>query len=262
MHAVKCNYPAAWDHANVYILSDLHIGDPKCDMDDVNKQIKQVEEDPCGLCVLNGDLMNTATRSGISDIYSETLPPMEQLQRVIELLTPIKDKIIGVTSGNHEDRVWNNDGVDITRFMCQQFKIEDRYDPDGVVIFLRFGTKNSHAQKRTVKTGWTYSIYMTHGRGGGRKEGAKAIRLADMASTVDTDIYIHSHTHLPMIMSTGFYRIHESQKSIEKVDKLFVNSSGSLEYGGYSQKNEFKPAAIRHPVIHLDGGEKCARATL
>ena len=38
-----------------------------------------------------------------------------------------------------------------------------------------------------------YTIYTTHGRGGGRKEGAKAIRLADMASIVDADIYIHSH---------------------------------------------------------------------
>ena len=33
---------------------------------------------------------------------------------------------------------------------------------------------------------------------------AKAIRLADMASIVDADIYIHSHTHLPMIMKQAY----------------------------------------------------------
>lgn len=262
MRIVKCNYPASWEHANVYILSDLHIGDPKCNMDDVYRQIRQVKEDPYGLCVLNGDLVNTATRSSISDIYSETISPMEQLETVVSLFEPIKDRVIGATSGNHEDRIWNSDGVDIVRFMCKQLRIEDRYDPDAVVIFLRFGTKNGHDSHGHKNTTLVYSFYMTHGRGGGRKEGAKAIRLADMASIIDADIYIHSHTHLPMIMSNAFYRVHEVSKSVEKVDKLFVNSSGSLDYGGYSEKNEFKPAASRHPVIHLDGRNKLARATL
>ena len=45
-----------------------------------------------------------------------------------------------------------------------------------------------------------------------RKEGAKMIRLADMTTVVNTDIYIHSHTHLPAIM--GIDRLKSTPKTL------------------------------------------------
>lgn len=107
-----------------------------------------------------------------------------------------------------------------------------------------------------------YSIYATHGSGGGRKEGAKAIRLADMAAIVDADIYVHSHTHLPMIMKQAFYRTSPSNCSIAKVSKLFVNTGATLDYGGYGQAQEFKPSSHETPVIHLEASHKRMSATL
>ena len=107
-----------------------------------------------------------------------------------------------------------------------------------------------------------YSFHVTHGSGGGRKEGAKAIRLADMASIVDCDIYIHSHTHLPMIMKQGFYRTDISNGVVKKVDKLFVNTSAQLDYGGYGEASEFKPSSKHCPVIYLSGKDKIFSARL
>ena len=101
-----------------------------------------------------------------------------------------------------------------------------------------------------------YTLYLLHGSGGGRKEGAKAIRLADMASIVDSDIYIHSHTHLPMIMKQGFYRIDVRNSTVEFVNKLFVNTAANLNYGGYGEAQEFKPSSKDTPVIHLNGTKK------
>lgn len=262
MYVVNCKYPTTWDHANLYILSDFHIGDPHADMEDVYAQLQQIQEDPNALFVINGDLINTALKNSVSDVYSELLSPMEQIRTMVDLLRPISKKLIGATSGNHEDRVAKNDGVDITRLICRELKVEDRYDPDGVMIFLTFGLRPAHDRHGRHLQGLTYSIYMTHGRGGGRKEGAKAIRLADMASIVDADIYIHSHSHLPMVMAESMFRVHESSHTVEEVDKLFVNSSSSLNYGGYGQKNEYKPQSKRHPIIHLTGERKLARATL
>ena len=107
-----------------------------------------------------------------------------------------------------------------------------------------------------------YTIYATHGSGGGRKEGAKAIRLADMAAIVDADVYVHSHTHLPMVMKQTFYRSDVFNCAAPKVSKLFVNTGAALDYGGYGQAQEFKPASIATPVIHLFSGEKRATATM
>ena len=270
MHTIKAEYPTDWEDANIYVCADWHIGDQHCDMQAVKSQIAQIQNDPHGLCILNGDLINTALKTSVSDIYGEVLAPMEAITQLVDLLSPIKDKIIGVTTGNHEARVYRNDGVDIMRLVCRQLDVEDRYNPDGVLIFLRLGTqsptKKGAAYNSTGKVERNprqlFTIYVTHGSGGGRKEGGKAIRLADMAAVVDSDIYIHAHTHLPMIMRESFYRTSTANNTARLVDKLFVNTASFLDYGGYGQAQEFKPSSKLTPTIHLNPLKALATATL
>ena len=90
----------------------------------------------------------------------------------------------------------------------------------------------------------------------------KAIRLADMASIVDADVYIHSHTHLPMVMKQGFYRTCEANRSVAPVSKLFVNTAAALNYGGYGEIQEYKPTSKDSPVIYLDGHKRGMTARL
>ena len=243
------------------MLADHHDGDPHCDQGELQHRIDQAAADPYGLIILNGDLMNTALRHSVSDVYGEIASPMEQIGRMVGMLKPVAHKVIGATTGNHENRAYKESGLDIMRLVCRELQIEDRYAPEGLLIFLRFGQKRKdrHLDRRSLQ--W-YTIYATHGSGGGRKEGAKAIRLADMAAIVDADVYVHSHTHLPMIMKQAFFRVDVSNRSAQIVPKLFVNTGAALRYGGYGQAQEFKPASTETPVIHLTSGDKKATATL
>jgi predicted phosphodiesterase len=264
MQAVRADFPTDWPYANVYTLADLHIGDPHCDESEVLARVKAVQDDPYGLCILNGDLMNTALRTSVSDVYGEVLSPMQQIAYLVNMLRPIAGKIIGVTAGNHENRVYRNDGIDVTRLVCRELGIEEKYAPEGILIFLRFGTrsaKSGHVNDGRNPRQW-YSIYATHGSGGGRKEGAKAIRLADMNAMVDADIFVHSHVHLGMIMKESYYRVDSSNCVVKPVDKLFVCTGAALDYGGYGQAQGFKPASKATPVIHLDAKRKRMSATL
>ena len=262
MYCIRADYPNDWEYANIYTLADLHVGDSHTVYAEVERRIDEIKNDPYGLCVLNGDLMNTALKNSVSDIYGELLKPMQQINHMVELLKPIAGKIIGITTGNHENRVYRNDGIDIMRIACRELGIEDKYSPEGILIFLRFGTRNGHDRHRGQNPAQWYTIYATHGSGGGRKEGAKAIRLADMASIVDADIYIHSHTHLPMLMKNRYYRSSPANCSASCVERLFVNTGAALDYGGYGQSQEFKPASLSTPVIHLQANTKYATATL
>jgi hypothetical protein len=83
-----------------------------------------------------------------------------------------------------------------------------------------------------------------------------------MAAIVDADVYVHGHTHLPMILKQSYFRTSNQMCSVQLVEKLFVNSGAALDYGGYSQSYEFKPASKGNPVIHLDARDKHATATL
>ena len=249
MKVVKIDLPKTLKSIELHTFADLHIGDKNCDMELIRNRINHIKETPNAYCILNGDIINNATKTSVSDCYAEELTPMEQLERFTELFEPIKDRILAVTSGNHENRTYIKEGIDITALCVKQLGLTDKFGKEGVFVFLRFGEQNSHREFRPVR----YMIYATHGSGGGRKEGAKAIRLADMASIVDADIYIHSHTHLPMIMKQAYYRTSTTNSSVECVDKLFVNTSSCLNYGGYGQVFEFKPNSKDTPVIYLDG---------
>jgi hypothetical protein len=201
---------------------------------------------------LNGDILDNASRSSIGDIETRELNIMGQIQYGVELFEPIKDKILCITNGNHENRAYRKEGIDISKMVALQLGIGDVYSPAAALLFLRFGKQSSHRNNRRVR----YTLLCNHGSGGGRKEGAKAIRLADMASIVDADIYIHSHTHLPMIMKQGFFRVDQNNSAVANVTKLFVNTSSNLDYGGYGEAQEFKPNSKDTPVIYLNGVKK------
>ena len=252
MKVIKAYLPKELTTVELHTFADEHIGDEHCDMARVLERIEYVKKTPNAYCILNGDIMDNATKTSIGDTYTQVFNPMEQLQRAVELFSPIKDKILLITHGNHENRTYKKEGINLSSLMASQLGLSDKYSPTSAVLFIRFGQGNNHTHFRRQ---W-YTIYALHGSGGGRKEGAKAIRLADMASIIDCDIYIHSHTHLPMIMKQGFHRIDTSNSAVTFVNKLFVNTAANLKYGGYGEAGEFKPSSMHTPVIYLSGTDK------
>lgn len=264
MKVIKSDLSEELTHIELHIFADEHMGDENCDMQRLKERIKYIEDTPNAFCVINGDIMDNATKTSIGDTYTQTINPMEQIANAVEIFSPIKHKILAISHGNHEARTYRKEGIDLSAIMAVRLDLIDKYTPTSALLFLRFGKstcrKESNGSGKYRKI--CYTLYMLHGSGGGRKEGAKAIRLADMASIVDTDIYIHSHTHLGMIMKQGFYRIDPRNNTVAFVDKLFVNTASNLNYGGYGEAQEFKPSSKQTPVIYLNGRKKEMTATL
>lgn len=264
MRVVKVDLPSDMKQAEIHVGADWHLGDPYCREDIVRARIEAVRNKDNAYLIMNGDVLNNATKFSVSDIYAEKESPMQQIHHAIDLLSPIKDKVIAVTSGNHCNRTYRNDGIDLMEIVCRELGISDKYSQTSCMVFVRLGKdttggKNSKSEHRKH----CYTIYALHGSGGGRKEGAKAIRLADMASIIDASVYIHSHTHLPMIMKQSFFQTIQTSSSVKKVDRLFVNTGATLEYGGYACAQEFKPATCNAtPVIYLSGEKYNATASL
>lgn len=265
MKVIKIDLPRELSSMELHIFADEHLGDEHCDVKRLLQRIEYVKNTPSAYCILNGDIVDNATRTSIGDVYAQEFNPMEQLKRAVELFEPIKDKILLVTHGNHENRTYKKEGINLSYLVAAQLGLTDRYTPTSAVMFLRFG-QHVHGRKEDNGSGEyrkiRYTIYALHGSGGGRKEGAKAIRLADLASIIDTDIYIHSHTHLPMVMKQAFHRIDISNSDVSIVDKLFVNTAANLNYGGYGEAGAFKPSSKDTPVIYLSGTKKSFTARL
>ena len=242
-----------FDEIELHILADLHLGDKHCDEALIKKRIDHIRDTENAFLILNGDILNWASKMSVSDVYAETLSPMEQIKKYVDLFAPVKDKLIALTQGNHESRAYRTEGVDLTQIVARELGIEDRYSPESCVVFLRVG---HYCRPGRHGEPVPYVIFCNHGSGGGRKEGAKAIRLADMASIVDADIYVHSHTHMPMAFRQSFFRVSIHNQSVQQVDRLFVNTAAALGYGGYGEAQEYKPASTQTPVIRLSGRRK------
>ena len=259
MKSITIVLPRELKKIEIHTFADLHIGDANCDLKTIKERIDRVKNTSNAYAILNGDIMNNATKTSVSDSYAEKIPPMKQLEMFIQLFEPIKDKILGATQGNHENRTYTKEGIDLTAVATNELGISDRYSKTGCVLYVKVGERKL-SNSRFVPI--VYSMYITHGSGGGRKEGSKIIRLADMTSITDVDIYIHSHTHLPMTMRNAFYRTDLSNCCTTRVEKLFVNTSAELDYGGYSEALEMKPTSKVCPVIYLSGTDKFFYAQL
>ena len=258
MKTIKIDLPDNLLSIEIHTFADEHIGDEHSDIKRVLQRIEYVKNTPNAYCILNGDLIDNATKTSIGDTYTQVFNPMGQLEKAVEIFAPIKDKILCITHGNHENRTYKKEGINISKMIASQLGLSDRYTPTSALLFIRVGKGNGKVHNRQI----LYTLYALHGSGGGRKEGAKAIRLADMAGIIDTDIYIHSHTHLPMIMKQAYHRIDERHSTVALVDKLFVNTAANLTYGGYGEAGAFKPSSTDTPVIYLNGTKKYFEAKL
>lgn len=260
MKVIKHNL-GDFDSIEILPLADTHIGDVNADFVKLRGWLDWVMAAENRFVILNGDLCDMAVRASIGDIYSQNLMPMQALQQCVNIFGPVKDRILSVQPGNHELRVWKTDGLDLTQMMCSQLGIAERYSNASSLIFVRFGKWVGH-QNRYKGAPVCYTIFCEHGSGGGRTEGAKINRLVQMASIIEADVYVHSHTHTPIVTKNAYFRVHASTSTVQKVDRLFVNTSSLLEYGGYGELAGFKPNSLDTPVIHLSGRERQLSATL
>ena len=260
MKPVRVDLSTEHKSIQLLVLADYHYSDPHSDHNAIREDIDYVNSHDNVYCVLAGDLMDCALKSSLGDCYVN-LSPMEELSAMTELLQPLarNGKVIGVVGGNHEARHYKTNGVDMTRLLCRQLGIEHLYSPDTELIFLRFGKGSagrSHARPIL------YTIYLTHGSGGGRKEGGKIQRLADYAQIVDADCYICGHTHLPASFKTGFTRPSAANNSLTYCTKLFVNCAAKLDFGGYGDIGGYKVPCKDTPIILLNGERKEMRAMI
>ena len=243
----------------LYPIADTHWADPCSNHKRIMEDIAYIRDTPNVFTVLNGDLLNCAIRTAISNPYVP-ISPMEELEKCVEIFAPIAPKVVCVVPGNHEERHFKTNGIDVTRLFCKQLGIEDRYSPTVAFVFLRFGHQvDTSRRNRPV----LYTMYVTHGNGGGRKDGSKIQRLADYATICDADIYIGGHTHLGASFKKGFARANPTQSTITYGTHLFVNTCASIEYdGSYGERNGFDVPCLDRPLIYLNGTRKEMRALI
>lgn len=232
---------------DLIVIADLHIGDSLVNAAAVKQRIDYALQHNNAYVVLNGDLINNATKTSVSDIYSEIHSPQQAIDRAVELLTPLAKggKIIAITDGNHERRTYRNDGLSPTRIIADRLGVTDKLTDTSVCLHIALGKQQ-------------YTVYATHGSGGGRMISGKMLKLDRLADICDADVYVMSHVHQPGAYRRAYYR-QQGGKSV-KVDKLFILTAATMDYGGYADTAGMQPASTVNPIITLSGTQHFACA--
>ena len=251
MKIVKRTLDSNIKELRIIPLSDVHIGDKLTNLKLLKECLQRIKEEENTYTMINGDFCNTALKNSKSDVYSDELTPMEQINKMLDLLEPIKEKILILANGNHEARILKETNIDITRLVARQLGIEDRYAESWWYLFLRFGEKE---QGRKIPV--SYQITGYHGSGGGRKVGSKANRLEEMSQTVIADLYVMSHTHKPLSTKGTIFVPDYGNNTLNKKQMYYLMTNSFLEYGGYGESLGFTPTDNTPTEAVLDGTKR------
>lgn len=254
MHWYGLTLPRTFDELLFIIMSDLHYGSPLCSIKHAERTIDFVRRTRNARLFLNGDLLEAVTKNSVGDVYSQKRTPQQQRDDVIEMLLPIKDKILGCTSGNHEARIYRETGIDVSKDIAKALGVP--YRAEGMLLKLSLGHGNSgHDDKPYV-----FWSYITHGYGGARTKAAKAVKVERTATYVHADFYGMSHDHVVNIAPDVYLlqddrgRTTEDGWLVGKVTahrKMLIKTNAYLKWGNYSEVGGFSPSDLTTPVIGL-----------
>lgn len=128
------------DTIKVYPVSDVHLGSILHDKEGWQAFCRRVEREDAYL-ILGGDLINNNTRNAVGSPFEDYIRPREQKKMMVEMLTPIKDKILCAVSGNHEARTARDTDQDIMGDIMCKLDMEDYYAEDIAFLKLEIGRR-------------------------------------------------------------------------------------------------------------------------
>jgi hypothetical protein len=190
-----------------------------------------------------GDILNSATKTSVgAAVFDEENHGDKQYEDMIDLLTPIKEKIYGAFIGNHENRIFDSTGYNVTKMMARE--LGHKYYGYGAFIKIRVKDHN-------------YIIYGTHGASGATLPYTKIKRLLDMSSFIDADIYLMGHVHSSQVHTQEVKSVNLKDKVVERHKKYYILTGHYLNYeNSYAEMKNMRPEKQGSPTIILGSDKK------
>lgn len=226
------------DTIKVYPVSDVHLGSILHDKEGWQAFCRRVEQEDAYL-ILGGDLINNNTRHAVGSPFEDYIRPREQKKLMVEMLTPIKDKILCAVAGNHEARTAKDTDQDIMGDIMCKLDMEDYYAEDIAFLKLEIGRRATRDIPIT-----SYTMAVTHGSGGGIYTGATVNRNERFGYTIEgIDALIVGHTHKGTISKPKKIVVDSNNNVIRTKQLVVVSCTAWQQYGGYAARKMLLPSS-------------------
>ena len=238
----------------LYPLGDIHAGIKHCSERLVKKLVQQIANEPHALWVGMGDYAECITPSDPrwdAKVIADWVDPDNiaecQTEWVVDLLSPIKNKCVGLLEGNHEDTIRLKGHADVIKNLCKRLGVPNL----GYSCFVHF------IFRRTTPEGhdsWLMKGFFTHGAGCAVTPGAKLTRLCRMVDAFDADLYCHGHVHDIITTTRPYLGTTQAMKIKQKVRIGAMTGSWLKTYeqgvrASYGEKRNYPPTVLGCPVF-------------
>lgn len=234
------------DYASVVFIGDTHLGSPECHEEKLYRMIKWCQDNDTYVFLM-GDIVEAATRYSIgAGVYEQARTRFgtvtQQYEACLELLGTLANqgKILGMVSGNHEDRIAKATGFDITRALCRELKI--RYLGSAGWNYWRVGNQG-------------YRIYTLHGSSGSKYSYTKLKALVDISHSFEADLmamgHVHECTNTIQLVQTFDKK---TGKIVERKKHILITGH-YLKYEGYAKAKGLPLTKLGSPKVKLFGSE-------
>ncbi len=180
---------------NLYLVGDMHIGSKTHDKKAFKETISIIKKDNKARVVLMGDMGEYIFKDDTRRYNPETVvkglnTARKTSDHILSILNPIKKKIIGVLSGNHESAY--------TKYHLEEYT-NTRYRNEGEYIAKKLGTTYLHdmsIMELKIKK-YKYDLVLTHGVNTGPKISSQITKLQGLISNFDVtpDLMAMGHCH-------------------------------------------------------------------
>jgi len=168
---------------------DVHAGVKACDIQAFKKDLQKVDDKT--YLIFGGDMLDSIHSRDpryrkSNDIYEGDAIIDNQINDMIELLEPYKDRILGLMVGNHEDEITKRCGTNPIDRMSKALAVPNLgYSGLFKLVFSENGSR-----------GRTVVIRYHHGYGGGsRTQGANITKFSKDMQYFDADLFVYGHVH-------------------------------------------------------------------
>lgn len=201
--------------------------------------------------ILMGDEMETATRTSVgAGVFEQDDIVQEQLEKIVNIYKPLAKNglILGNHIGNHEMRVFNSSGANLSKILSQMLGVQ--YLGAGAAHIIRVGNQS-------------YTLYTAHGASGARLPHTKIANTIKMNQMIDAEIYAQGHLHQLSHHVQNFYKINKSTRQIEEAQKHYILTGSYLDHwGSYAHTANMEPSRKGSPKLKLSGIEHIIRVSL
>ncbi len=202
--------------------------------------------------VLIGDILDCPSiHAKNSEMWEQTLTPKKARDKAEELFKPLAPRILGVVSGNHEERIRKETDIYVLQELLIKIGCSEYiFDPQMLVVGITLGRNSSSGGN----TPYRFNILLQHGWGGARRTGGQVNKAEELSAVVrNADVYLIAHEHNLFMSRYDSAEINNSADFCTQFRQVFVGCGGFQDYSGFQKRIARRMPNIGAPRIRLEG---------